>query len=150
IAVYIETTAEATATRLLNGLRKRCLALPAQLGLKETLAALRRGQGLPVGKKVLLVLDQFEQWLHAPSNVDDADLVQGLQQCDGSRVQFLVLARYDFWLAVSRFLRDLEVDLIPRRNIALVDLFDPDHAGKVLSALGRAFSKLPESPNETS
>jgi len=64
MAVYLEATAEETETRLLNGLRKRCLALPAKLGLKETLAALRRGQGIPVGKKVLIVLDQFEQWLH--------------------------------------------------------------------------------------
>ena len=65
IAVYVEATAEETETRLLNGLRKRCPALPDNLGLKETLAALRRGQGIPVGKKVLIVLDQFEQWLHA-------------------------------------------------------------------------------------
>ena len=45
IAVYVEATAEETETRLLNGLRKRCPALPDNLGLKETLAALRRGQG---------------------------------------------------------------------------------------------------------
>ena len=65
IAVYVEATAEETEARLLNGLRKRCPALPDNLGLNETLAALRRGQGIPAGKKVLLVLDQFEQWLHA-------------------------------------------------------------------------------------
>jgi serine/threonine protein kinase len=60
IAVYVEATAGETESRLLNGLGKRCPALPAQLGLKETLAALRRGQGLPAGQKVLIVLDQFE------------------------------------------------------------------------------------------
>jgi hypothetical protein len=65
IAVYIEATANETEARLLNGLRKRCPALPVNLGLKETLAALRRGQGIPIGKKALIVLDQFEQWLHA-------------------------------------------------------------------------------------
>src|SRR6516162_576156 len=65
IAVYLEATAGETETRLLNGLWKKCPALPANLGVKETLAALRRGQGVPVGKKMLLVLDQFEQWLHA-------------------------------------------------------------------------------------
>ena len=51
IAVYVEATAEETETRLLNGLRKRCPALPDNLGLKETLAALRRGQGIPVGQE---------------------------------------------------------------------------------------------------
>ncbi len=65
MAVYIEATAEETETRLLNGLRKRCPGLSNDLGLKETLAALRRGQGIPAGKKVVIVLDQFEQWLHA-------------------------------------------------------------------------------------
>ena len=65
IAVYVEATAQETETRLLGGLRKRCPALPDNLALKETLAALRRGQGIPAGKKVLIVLDQFEQWLHA-------------------------------------------------------------------------------------
>ena len=36
------------------------------------------------------------------------------------------------------------------RNIALVDLFDIDHAEKVLRAIGRAFGKLPENSTETS
>src|SRR5207245_10527686 len=37
ISVHVEATADATETRLLNGLRKRCPALPPALGLKETL-----------------------------------------------------------------------------------------------------------------
>src|SRR5205823_13147381 len=52
LAVYVEATAEETETRLLNGLRKRCPSLAGSPGLKETLAALRRGQGTPAGKKV--------------------------------------------------------------------------------------------------
>ena len=35
-------------------------------------------------------------------------------------------------------------------NSALVDLFDFDHARKVLAAFGRAFGKLPEDPAEIS
>ena len=35
------------------------------LSLKDSLASLRRGLGIPGGKKVLIVIDQFEQWLHA-------------------------------------------------------------------------------------
>jgi len=45
-------------------------------------------------------------------------------------VQCVVLVRDDFWLAVSRFLSALEVDLVPGRNVTLVDLFDPRHAAK--------------------
>jgi formylglycine-generating enzyme required for sulfatase activity len=149
IAVYVEATTEETETRLLHGFRKRCPALPASLGVTETLAALRRGPGIPPGKKVLIVLDQFEQWLHAKKEEENTELVQALRQCDGGRVQAIVLVRDDFWLAVSRFVRGLEVDLVPGHNIALVDLFDLDHARKVLAAFGRAFGKLPEKPNET-
>ena len=71
--------------------------------MKETLAALRRGQGIPAGKKVLIVLDQFEQWLHAKKEETNTELVQALRQCDGGRVQCVVMVRDDFWLAVSRF-----------------------------------------------
>ena len=144
IAVYVEANAEDTESRLLRGVRKRCPALPGDLDLTRTLAALRRGQGIPPGSKVLIVLDQFEQWLHAREGDDNAELVRALRQCDGGRVQCVVMVRDDFWLAVSRFMRDLEVRLIEGQNSALVDLFDTDHARRVLVAFGRAFGRLPE------
>jgi serine/threonine protein kinase len=150
IAVYVEATAQETETRLLHGLRKRCALLPDNLGLKATLAALRRGQGIPVGKKVVIVLDQFEQWLHAKKQEENTELVQALRQCDGGRVQCIVMVRDDFWMAVIRFMRELEVRLLEGQNSAAVDLFDTDHARKVLAAFGRAFGKLPESPGDTS
>jgi eukaryotic-like serine/threonine-protein kinase len=150
IAVYVEATALETETRLLNGLRKRCPALADNLPLKETLAALRRGQGIPQGKKVLIVLDQFEQWLHARKEEQNTELVQALRQCDGSRVQCIVMVRDDFWLSVSRFLRELEIRLLEGQNSALADLFDADHARKVLAAFGRAFGKLPGNSAESS
>lgn len=147
IAVYVEATAEETEARLLNGLRKKLPALDNR-PLKETLAALRRGQGVPVGKKVVIVLDQFEQWLHAKKEEQNTELVQALRHCDGGRVQCVVMVRDDFWLAVSRFLRDLEIRLVEGQNSALADLFDLDHAKKVLAAFGRAFGKLPENSGE--
>lgn len=148
IAVYVEATAEETEPRLLNGLRKRCPALADNLGLKETLAALRRGQGIPAGKKVLIVLDQFEQSLHAKKN-QNTELVQSLRQCDGGRVQCIVMVRDDFWMAATRFMRQLEIRLLEGQNSAAVDLFDVDHAKKMLEAFGRAFGKLPENPGDT-
>ena len=149
IPVYIEATPEETETRLLHGLRKHCPALEDNLSLKDTLAALRRGQGIPVGKKVLIVLDQFEQWLHASKEEQNTDLVQALRQCDGGRVQCIVMVRDDFWLAVSRFGMQLEVDFVPGHNMALTDLFDLDHARKVMAAFGRAFGRLPDQISET-
>src|SRR5580704_10045013 len=122
VPVYVESTAGETESRLLYGLRKRCPALPVDLDLKETLAALRRGQGVPLGSKVLIVLDQFEQWLHSKGKEENTDLAQAIRQCDGGRVQCIVMVRDDFWLGVSRFLRELEVPLVEDGKIICVRL----------------------------
>jgi eukaryotic-like serine/threonine-protein kinase len=142
-AVYVEATASETEPRLQRGIRKRFPALPADSGLVESLATLRRGQGLMPGRKVLVVLDQFEQWLFARRGVQGSELVAALRQCDGEHLQALCMVRDDFWMAATRFMRDLEIDLVPDRNVAVVDLFDPRHARKVLTAYGRAFEALP-------
>ena len=144
LPVYVEATADETESRLLHGLRKRCPRLPENLNLKETVAALRRGQGIARGGKVLLVLDQFEQWLHSNGQQENADLIQALRQCDGARVQCLVMVRDDFWMAVTRFLDDVEVKLVQGHNLAAVHLFDVRHAQRVLKAYGRAYGALPE------
>ena len=150
ISVYVEATANETEKRLLNGIRKRCPALSETLGLKETLAALRRGQGIPPGKKLVIVIDQFEQWLHTNLDVPNNELVQALRQCDCRHVQCIVMVRDDFWMAATRFMRELEIRLIEGQNSAAVDVFPLGHAKKVLSAFGRAFETLPDNSGETS
>jgi formylglycine-generating enzyme required for sulfatase activity len=144
VVVYVETAADDAEARLLRGLQRQCPGLDVAGGLVAALGRLRQGQGLPSGKKLLLVLDQFEQWLHAHAAEADAELVRALRQCDGSHVQSLVLVRDDFWMAATRFLHALEVPLVEGRNSAAVDLFDLRHARKVLEAFGQAFGCLPE------
>jgi serine/threonine protein kinase len=139
-AVYVEATAEDTEARLLNGLRKACPEVRRTTGLADFLEQLRRSSA----RKVVLILDQFEQWLHARHEFACTELVAALRQCDGGRVQALVLVRDDFWLAVSRFLKELEVPLVEGHNSALVDLFDLLHARKVLAEFGRAYGRLPD------
>ncbi len=146
--VYVEATAEETETRLLKGLHRACPELTQGSGLVDSLASLRRGRILQPRQKVLLVLDQFEQWLHAKRGQERTELVTALLQCDGEHVQAIVLVRDDFWIAASRFMRELEVRLVEGENSALVDLFDPRHARKVLMAFGRAYGVLPENIGE--
>ncbi len=150
IPVYIEATPDETEARLLRGLRKRCPVLEDNLSLKESLAALRRGQGIPVGKKLVIILDQFEQWLHAKKEEEHTDLVEALRQCDGGRLQCIVMVRDDFWMAATRFMRELEIRLVEAENSAAVDLFPLRHAEKVLAAFGRAFGALPDDIGQTS
>ena len=149
IAVYVESTAQETESRLLNGLRKQCRGLPRDLDLQQTLIALRRGQGIASGKKVVIVLDQFEQWLHGRTGEEDGTLIQALRQCDGGQVQCLVMVRDDFWMAATRFMRELEIRLVEGHNSAAVDLFPVRHAERVLAAFGRAFGALSEKPTDT-
>jgi eukaryotic-like serine/threonine-protein kinase len=142
--VYVEATATETEASLLRGLRKAFPELPADSGLIEALAFLRRNHSFLHHRKTILVLDQFEQWLFARGRDEGTELVAALRQCDGEHLQALCLVRDDFWMAATRFMRDLEIDLVPHRNVAAVDLFDAKHARRVLAAFGRAYESLPE------
>jgi serine/threonine protein kinase/formylglycine-generating enzyme required for sulfatase activity len=143
VPVYVEATPQETETRLLKSLRKCCADLPHHRGLVEALASLRRGRGLPAGHKVLVVLDQFEQWLHSKRREENTELVEALRQCDGEHVQGLVLVRDDFGMAATRFMGELEIPIVQGQNFATIDLFDFRHARKVLAGFGRAFGCLP-------
>ena len=46
-------------------------------------------------------------------------------------------------MAASRFMREIEARIVEGHNFATVDLFDEDHARKVLIKFGQAFGKLP-------
>lgn len=143
-SVYIQATGDDTEQRLKNRLGHQFPDSAQDTDLSETLAAIRRGRGLGRNEKVLLVIDQFEQWLHGRGEKDRRDLLAALRQCDGQNLICLLLVRDDFWLAVGRFMAELEIELVPGFNSALVDLFDIGHARKVLAEFGRAYGQLPD------
>jgi serine/threonine protein kinase/formylglycine-generating enzyme required for sulfatase activity/tetratricopeptide (TPR) repeat protein len=146
--LFVECTPRETESRLLNRLRHLCPDLPRDLDLSEALAVVRRGEAGLEGRKILIVLDQFEQWLHANQDTDSSEMVRALRQCDGGNLQCLLMVRDDFWLAVSRVMHQLEIRLIDGANSMLVDLFDARHARKVLAAFGRAYAALPEDTSQ--
>ena len=143
LPVYIDAAPEDTENRILMALRTSCSTMVDGLGLVDALTAVRRAQNAP-GQKLLLIIDQFEQWLHAKGRERGTELVAALRQCDGEHSQALILVRDDFWMAVTRFMSDLEIDLFPDQNVHAVDLFDSQHALKVLVAFGIAYGKLAE------
>ena len=102
-----------------------------------------RRTGSSATNKVLIVLDQFEQWLHAKRSEEGTELALALGQCDGERLQALLMVRDDFWMALSRFMGEMGIALKQWENFAAVDLFDLRHARKVLTAFGQAFGTLP-------
>ena len=162
---YVEATAHDTEARLLAAVRDRApdssrnvtvgpLAAVHHRGADPTpkttlvgaLAAIRR-RGGPNGSKVLIVLDQFEQWLHANRPEEHPGLVLALRQCDGANLQCIILVRDDFWMATNRFLGELDVRILEGQNASAVDRFDRLHARKVLADFGRSFGRLPDDPN---
>ncbi len=142
VPIYIEATAQETEARLLRGLRKHDPDLPSDLDLQNSLIAVKERSG-DGAKKVLLVIDQFEQWLHAKRMEEDTELVQALRHCDGNRAQAIVLVRDDFSMALLRFMGEQGVELHQGQNFAVVDLFDLRHSKKVLTSFGQAFGTLP-------
>lgn len=147
VALYLESSPQETEGRLKAGVMKSCGIEDRDVSLADLFFFIRNGRYQPLrGKKLVLVIDQFEQWLHEKNGMYHGELAQALGQCDGTHIQALLLVRDDFWMATTRFMNHLEVELVPEENLQGVDLFDLGHAEKVLTAIGRAQEKLPEYP----
>src|SRR5262249_49343028 len=58
----------------------------------------------------------------------------------------VLMVRDDFWMALTRFMNDLHIELVQGQNLAPVDLFDLIHARKVLGEFGRSYGRLPADP----
>ena len=154
---YVEATPHDTEQRVQRGLERLCptlmarwrerqgqlsSAMPAPL-LHELISLVRCEPSLRKQCKLLIVLDQFEQWLHIHrSEMRGTELVSALRQADGVGVQFLLLVRDDFWSPTSQLFEDLELDP-NKQNSRRHELFDLRHARRVLHAFGHAHGCLP-------
>lgn len=150
VTVYVEATHGETEDRLLRGLRKALPSIPRDLPLHRILEQVRDGKLLPYGKKLLLVFDQFEQWLNDRTINTQQELVRALRHCDGERIRALILIRDDFWLPANRLIHELDVELNLGRNAKLIDLFDTTHARKVLYEFGCSYGVLPRDISQLS
>ncbi len=143
--LYIDASLEGTEAQLLQRLRKSAgLQATEGYGLADVIGGVRRGRIKPSREKTLIVIDQFEQWLHGQEDVTGSELTEALRQCDGSRIQCIVVVRDDFWMAATRFMRELEIPLVEARNSAAVDLLTVRRARRTLESFGRALGALPE------
>ena len=144
IPIYLEATATNTEESILRQLRKRLPDLPPRLTLLEAFELIRKKKPAGLNRKLLLIVDQFEQWLHANPNMDNAPLAQALRQVDGDYFQVILMIRDDFILAMNRMMAVLEIPILEGVNFSLVDLFEQKHSRKVLRLFGRALQCLPE------
>ncbi len=149
--VYVESTAKHTESRLLSLLAPLLAPRSGRPNQKRSLvdvmAAIRKG-AVPGGKKVVVILDQFEQWLHGHSIIEHTELLNAIRQCDGIHLQAMVLIRDDFWMPATRFFHELDIRLVQDVNSTAVDRFNLRHARYVLTEFGRAYGCLPDDASE--
>lgn len=153
--VYVEATDGETEHRLKHGLLRvldgicpkttngERLFFSKDLTLTELMANWRKHGETNQNSKIVIIIDQFEQWLHTWDPNESSELINAIRQCDGERLQCVIMVRDDFWLATSRFLQHLEVPLVENHNALLVDLLDKPHATYVLTLYGQAYGRLP-------
>ncbi|WDQ14725.1 bifunctional serine/threonine-protein kinase/formylglycine-generating enzyme family protein [Rhodopirellula sp. P2] len=141
--VSVEANATHTESRLLAALQKLDSNTAAESTLIGAMASIRKN-GVGGGKKVLVIVDQFEQWLHIHPRMQDEVLVDAIRQCDGKNLQCLLLIRDDFWMPATQFFHELDLRLVQDVNCIAVDRFDRRHAHYVLTEFGRAYGCLPE------
>lgn len=151
IPIYLEAS-EGDTERALSEAIANAVRIPIQnlnelteqdseQDLAQKFAWLRRN----AQKKIVICIDQFEQWLFSHSStLEDSALTQALRQCDGIHMQCVLMVRDDFWMGVSRLMQALDLTISENHNASAVDLFDKRHARRVLMLFGSALGRLTE------
>ena len=142
-SVYLEASAEQTESNLATELRRRYVGIPSDLSLAAIFRGIREGEWLSRERRLLIVLDQFEQWLDERGHEGGEDLRDALRQCLGGRLQVILLVREEYWTATEDFMvRQLRVPLDTRWNAQLLPLFGTRHARRVLGMFGQWHQQL--------
>ncbi len=153
VPISISASANDTEARLHKSLINTFPELEAENksnDLSQLLQSLRL-HGPPASERVvLIVIDQFEQWLSEHQQSEQSLLVNALRQCDGIKLKCMLLVRNDFWMSITRVMEELDAPILQNSNSAAVELFDLRHAIRVLHAFGHAYQALPERAEDLS
>ncbi len=143
IPIYIDCTTDNLCQTIRDRLHREFAEMREVTDLADLIRQIRQGQFLRAQDKILLVLDQFEQWLSRPEALEPNELTEALRQCEASRIQVVLLLRDDFWMTATLFLKELGQRIEDGRNALVIPLFDERHARRVLEMFGRAHGALP-------
>tara|TARA_R110002049_G_scaffold309101_1_gene516877 strand:- start:15646 stop:18687 length:3042 start_codon:yes stop_codon:yes gene_type:complete len=143
IPLYVACESDCTESRIVRALASQFPAISADAPLVEAFEQLMDVLALARESKVLLVLDQFEQWMHGKDASKPHVLTEALQRCDASKLQCILLTRDDFRIAADRVFQHTDHRFVLGRNLVYVDPFARVHARKVLYEFGKAYEKLP-------
>jgi serine/threonine protein kinase/formylglycine-generating enzyme required for sulfatase activity len=143
--LLVQCTASGTERSIVRQLEGRG---PARSESTVDLVACLSGYAGSTAPKLVLILDQFEQWLHANPLDSRSALIRGLRHCDGVRIQALVVVREEFWVAAGRFGAALDVQFHEGRNALMLDLLPLEHARRVLARFGRGLGRIAAPPTD--
>ncbi|QDS94418.1 Serine/threonine-protein kinase PknB [Roseimaritima multifibrata] len=143
--IYLQASPENTEKelyqRLISMVSESISADQPTPTLPEVFSLLRRSKR----RRIVIFIDQFEQWLFTHPECARESLTQALRQCDGQHLQCVLMVRDDFWMGVTRLFQSLDLLVAENVNATSVDLFDMDHARSVLAEFGAAYGRLPTS-----
>lgn len=146
-AIYLDRYDRVGEQSLCNRMIQNTGQKNTEISLPELASLVRSGKLLDPGTKLLLVLDQFEQWfsIDVPDRNRWTDM---LRQCDGQTLSTLLLIRDDFWMQTTRLMKAIEIPMVEGVNADSLDLFSLNHAENVLRWLGTAYGCLPRTYGE--
>ncbi len=142
-SIYLDCNVDDLPATILDRMRVHFPELPDGCDLVTAFREMRLGRVTGKNRKVLLVLDQFEQWLSRYQNHSDHPLIEAMRQSEARHLQILFLVRDDFWRGMSVFFRAVNQRIEEGRNAMALPIPDPRHARKILVAFGRTVGALP-------
>ena len=116
LPVYVEATADETESRLLKGLRKACPELARGLGWSIRWRTCEGAASCHPSGRYCWSSTNLSNGSMPGGVSENTELVAALRHCDGEHVQAIVMVRDDFWMAATRFMRDLEIRLLEGEN----------------------------------
>ena len=96
-------------------------------------------------RKLIIILDQFEQWLQGWNKQEKGDLIEAVKRSRAEMIQFVLIVRDDFWTSVELFMEAIDQELT-NSNKRILRLFDMDHAKNVLLLFGKAYGRIDDIP----
>lgn len=102
--------------------------------LSKSLILLRKRPHKRDFKRLVIVVDQFEQWLTSKSRYD-SDLVDALAHAC-AEIQWLFVTRSEYWMELSEFAAEQDHPLVQERNCETIKLLDRVAGKQALVQLG--------------
>ena len=125
VSVHVESSADGTERDIKQALGREFDYVDPSSDVVRALKVIRKRLAVEGRQKVVIFLDQFEQWFGGQHR--DNVLRDILRQCDGKYLACVLMLRDEYWMASTRLMQEIEIP-IRNENCRALDLFDTVHA----------------------